>query len=76
MNKKIATTKGLNNYEKREFSIPNKFYVVKNNTEDNKPMFNLLDYRVSRLDVDEIRSVIMRAKKDYGKAFEKLAAED
>lgn len=38
--------------------------------------YNLLDYTSERFDVDQMRMAIIRAKQDYGKAFEKLAAED
>jgi hypothetical protein len=76
MGKKISKTKGLFHYQEDKFLIPGRFLVVENTTADDREVYNLLDYRTSRLDPNEIRSVIMRAKKDYGKAFEKLAAED
>lgn len=76
MGKKISRTKGLSYFREEKFLIPGRFLVVKNTTADAREVYNLLDYRMSRLDPNEIRSVILRAKRDYGKAFEKLAAED
>jgi hypothetical protein len=49
---------------------------IRDETSSPEPTFDLLDYETESFDKEQIRMAIIRAKQDYGKAFEKLAAED
>lgn len=78
MTKKNSSTRWIGSYTSKEFSKPEKFSIeeISKNTTYIGSTFNLLDHKVKSLDIDQIRMAIIRAKQDYGKVFEKLAAED
>ena len=79
MTKKLSSTKWVGTYisEKRIFN-PDRFFIERINK---KTVYigstvNLLEHKAKGFDMDRIRMAIIRAKQDYGKVFEKLAAED
>ncbi len=79
MIKKSSVTEWIGSYAPISYLRPWGFYFggkTKDETSSSEPTFDLLDYETESFDKEQIRMAVIRAKQDYGKAFEKLAAED